>query len=60
MKIRTGNVKPQHHVVFDDNFYTLEHVGRVTVPGNCKNLVEEHSYLAIQENFTLCKIVEYE
>ena len=49
----TGYVSPQYHVVFDDTFSTVEHMRKVTVPGNWKNLVEEHSELATQENFTL-------
>ena len=55
LNTRTGNVFPQYHVVFDDTFSTVEHTRKGTVPGNWKNLVEEHSEIATQENFTLEK-----
>ena len=42
-------------MIFDDTFYTVDHMRKGTVPGNCKNMVEEHSELATQENFTLSK-----
>ena len=51
----TGNVSPQYHVIFDNTFSTLEHMRKGTVLGNCKNLVEDHSELATQENFNLSK-----
>ena len=40
---RTGNILPQYHVVFDNTFSTMEHMSKGTVPGNWKNLIEEHS-----------------
>ena len=57
LRTRTGNFSPQYHVVFDDTLYTLEHMRKGRVPGNGKNLVEEHSEIATQENYTLAKIV---
>ena len=42
-------------MVFDNTFYTVDHTRKVTVPGNGENLVEEHSDLVMQENFTLAK-----
>ena len=51
----TGNAPPHYHVVFDDTLSTVEHMGKGTVPGNWKNLVEEHSELFLQENFTIAK-----
>ena len=55
LNTRTGHVLPQYHVVVDDKFSTVEHMKKVTVPGNWKNLMEEHLQLDIQENFTLAK-----
>ena len=46
---------PQYHVVFDDTLSTVEHMRKGTVPVNCKNLVEDHSEIDNQENFTLSK-----
>ena len=42
-------------MVFDDTLSTVEHMRKAIVPGNWKNLVEEHSELALQENFNLAK-----
>ena len=47
-------------MVFDEKFSTAEHTKEVAVPGNCKNLVEEHSELATQENFSNTKMVAYQ
>ena len=55
INIRTGHVSTQYHVVFDDTFSTVEHMKKVTVPGNWKNLIEDPSELYTQENFTLKK-----
>ena len=52
---RTGYVYPHYHVVFEETLSTVEHMRKGTDPGNWKNLVEEHSHLAIQEKFTLSK-----
>ena len=51
----TGNVSPHYHVVFDNTLSTAEHTSKGTVPINRKNMVEEHSELAKQENVTLAK-----
>ena len=53
LNIRTGHIYPQYHVVFDGNFSTVYHTRKGTVPGNWKNLVEEYSYLSIQEKFII-------
>ena len=42
-------------MVFDVTFSTIDHMRKVTVPVNWKNLVEEHSDLAMQANFTHSK-----
>ena len=55
IKTITGNVSPHYHVVFGDTFSTVYHMRRGTVPGNWKNLVEDHSELATKENFILTK-----
>ena len=36
---KTGLVYPQFHVVFDNNFTTVPHMRKVTVPPNCNKLV---------------------
>ena len=48
-------MSPQYHVVLDNTLSTVDHMRKVTVPGNRKNMVEEHSELSTQENFTLEK-----
>ena len=55
LNTRTGHVSPQNHVVFDETLSTVEHMSKVTVPLNWKNLIKEHSDIAIKENFTLAK-----
>ena len=55
LNIRTGHVSSHYHVVFDNKFSTVDHTRKVTVPVNWKNLVEDHSEIAMQENFTLEK-----
>ena len=52
---RTEHVYPQYNVVLDDTFSTMDHKKKGTVPGNWKNLIEEHSELATQENYTIAK-----
>ena len=42
-------------MVFDDTFSTMEHMRKGKIPGNSKNLVEEHSDIATEEKFTLAK-----
>ena len=39
----TGNISPQDHVVSEDTFSTVEHMRKVTVSVNCKDLVDYHS-----------------
>ena len=34
LNTRTVHVSPQYHVVFDDTFSTMEHIGKSIVPGN--------------------------
>ena len=55
LNIITGYVSPQYHVLFDENFSTVYHMSKGTLPGNWKNLVEEHSEFSTQEKFTLEK-----
>ena len=42
-------------MVFDDTFPTVGHTRKRKTPGNWKNLIEEHSELATQENIDLAK-----
>ena len=55
LNTRTGHVYYQYHALFDNTLSTVEHMRKLRVPGNWKNLVEYHSDLAKQENFTLEK-----
>ena len=40
---------------FKKYFYTVDFMIKVTVPINCKNLVNEQSELDTQKNFTVVK-----
>ena len=42
-------------MVFDNTFSTVDHMRKGTLPGNWKKLVEDHSEIAAQENFTIAK-----
>ena len=55
LNIRIGNVSPKYHVLFDENFYTMDNTSKETVPGYWKNLVAEHSEIATQEYFIIAK-----
>ena len=44
-----------YHVVFDEKLSTVDHAKKDTVPGNWKNLVEDHSDITNQENLTIEK-----
>ena len=57
LNTRTRHTHPQKNVAFDDILSTVENMRKVTAPGNWKNMVEENSELATQENITLRKIV---
>ena len=57
LNTRTGYVPLQYHVAFDEKFSTVEHISKVIVPVNCKNLVEENSELDVQKKLHSCKIV---
>ena len=55
LNTRNVHVFPQYHVVFDDTLSTMDHMRKDKVPGNWKNMVEENSELATQENVTISK-----
>ena len=42
-------------MVFDDTVSTVGYISKGTVPENWKILVDEHSDIAMQENFTIAK-----
>ena len=42
-------------MVFDDTVSTMEHMRKITVPENWRILIDEHSEIATQENFTIAK-----
>ena len=46
-----GYFYPQYNVVFDEKFFNVYHMRKVTVTENWKNMVDEHSELATQKNF---------
>ena len=48
---RTGNVSPQFHVVFDDDFSTVSHMRHGTVPVHWKELVGISSEQATLDHF---------
>ena len=55
LNTRTGHIPPQYHVVFDNTLSTAENIRKGTIPVNWKKLLDEHSDISTQENFTLAK-----
>ena len=49
----TGHVSPQYHVVFDDDFTTVQYMNEGAVPPNWADLVHHSSELATKESFVL-------
>ena len=56
LNTKTGNFPPQYHVFFGDTLSTVEYMSKVTVPGNWKKLIEEHSELATKGKMILQNI----
>ena len=52
---KTGLVSPQYHVVFDDEFTTVPHLRKGTVPKNWADLVENTREKATEEFYDLSK-----
>ncbi|KAL7464788.1 hypothetical protein ACHAXS_005121 [Conticribra weissflogii] len=52
---KTGLVSPQFHVVFDDEFTTVPHLRKGTVPSNWATLVEHSSEKVTSEFYDLTK-----
>ncbi len=52
---KTGLVSPQFHVVFDDDFTTVPHLRKGTVPPNWADLVRHSSEKTTSEFFDLTK-----
>ena len=52
---KTGLISPQFHVVFDDNFTTVPHLRRGTVPPNWADLVLHSSEKTTSEFYDLTK-----
>ena len=50
LNIRTRDISPQYHVVFDKTLSTVEHMRKGILPVNCKNFLEYHSEITMQEN----------
>jgi len=55
LNLTTGHVSPQYHVVFDDDFSTVENLRLGTVPTNWTELNLTQSEAATDENFQLSK-----
>ena len=51
----TGHASPQFHVIFDDDFTTVEHMKTGTVPDDWSLLVKNSSELATDANFDLAE-----
>jgi hypothetical protein len=52
---KTGLVSPQYHVVFDDEFTTVPHLQKGTVPPNWNKLVTSSREKSTDEFFDLTK-----
>lgn len=52
---KTGIVSPQFHVVFDDNFTIIPHLGKGTVPKNWKLLIQKSREKSTDEFYDLTK-----
>ena len=53
MSPTTGNISPQYHVVFDDEFSTLPFLRQQRQPPHWSTLVNQSRYLATDRNFEL-------
>ena len=42
LNIRTWHTPPHYHVVFDNNFSTVEHMENIIVSRNWEKIIEEH------------------
>ena len=52
----TGHVSPQYHLVFDDNFTTIDNMRDGSVPSNWRELVTNSSFSSTDEQFTLADV----
>ena len=52
---KTGLVSPQFHLVFDDDFTTVPHLRKGTVPSNWAKLVEGSREKSTEEFYDLTK-----
>ena len=55
LNLKTGHVSPQFHVVFDDDFTTVPHLRKGTVPPNWEKLVSGSREKSTEEFFDLTK-----
>jgi hypothetical protein len=53
LNLITGHVSPQYHIVFDDDFSTVENLRLGTVPTNWTELNLHQAEEATDENFQL-------
>ena len=52
---KTGLVSPQYHVVFDDDFTTVPHLRKGTMPSNWETLVKNSREKSTDEFYDLTK-----
>ena len=55
LNLRTGNVSPQFHVVYDDEFSTVPYLAGSVTPPNWENLVKHSSEHSVDNNNALSK-----
>ena len=55
LNLTTGHVSPQFHVVFDDEFSTVENLRNGSEPVNWKNLFESSREMATDEKYELAQ-----
>ena len=55
LNLRTGHVSPQFHVIFDDDFTTIDYLASSTAPPNWDDLFKTFSELATDEQFDLAE-----
>ena len=53
---QTGNVSPQYHTVFDDNFTTVQHMRDGTLPPTWQDMCQQYTELDTNEAFDLVDI----
>ena len=55
LNLITGRVSPQYHVVFDDEFTTVNYLDSAETPPFCENLVENSCEKATDEQYNTAR-----